>query len=131
VIDLYLKFDDIKHAMWAKAYLISKSFDVSFTTQRGYADVKSLDLANIDPMEGQIKLFATSPQVNSPAEIKKIAGRVCELMGSIRRLVLLTEDSPFLFRIEYDSVDAANRTVQMFASCPDWALGGDKEVSLH
>jgi hypothetical protein len=30
---------------------------VSFFTQREYAEVKSLDLANPDPMEGQVELI--------------------------------------------------------------------------
>jgi hypothetical protein len=110
--------------------LETKDFKVSYTTHRQFAEVKSLDLANIDFYEGQVELVVDSHQINDVVTMKSVVQRICSLVGMTRRVVAMTGEAPFMFRVEFDSVDAANRAVNILNVSPDWELNaGNSDVS--
>jgi hypothetical protein len=80
-------------------------------------------------MEGQVKILAASNDIQDLATMQSIVWRVCTSVGNTRRVLPVTEEAPFLFRVEFDSVDAANRAVEFLQVSPGWQLN-EKEVSL-
>lgn len=66
-----------------------------------------------------------------PADMNEIVGyarRLCSMFGTIRAINAIADRDPVIFYIEFDSIDAANRAVQVLQSQPAWSLS---KVSTH
>lgn len=135
-----LRFDDLRDAAEAKDLLEQHGFIVDCTTGYAYAVAKAQDIAQLDEFEGQIEIsikvdpnpdHATwSFTSNAYNTVQVAAQRVCETFGPVRTVVhIATYDNTMelTFRVEFYSIDAANRAVASLTTDPIW--GVDHEVS--
>lgn len=92
-----------------------EGFPVQHIPSQEYGITKFQDVSSIDEFEGQVIITVIPqqgpvPHGKSPTPSLRF---VCSLFGVVRQLVLLRIDDPamYVYRIEFDSVDAANRAV--------------------
>ncbi|KAJ4302757.1 hypothetical protein N0V90_001647 [Kalmusia sp. IMI 367209] len=121
---VHLRFDDLQDAAEAKAVLEQHDFACSFVDNYEFALAKSQDTAAIDEHEGQVRIVVrimptdhgTRPSFG-PKDLMNLHKDVevtMTIFGSLKCLVHVatnTDTLEFTFRMEYFSVEAANRAV--------------------
>jgi hypothetical protein len=136
-----LRFDDLRDAAEGKDVLEQHGFTVENITGYSYALAKCQDTAQLNEYEGQIVLsIKVEPNPdhaiweftqNMYGAVQVAAERVCEAFGPVRTSVHIdTNDTTMelAFRVEFYSVDAANRAVASLTTDAIW--GVDHDVSL-
>ncbi|KAF1957456.1 hypothetical protein CC80DRAFT_560752 [Byssothecium circinans] len=121
---VYLRFDATDHTCEAKQILEAVAeCQVEYVDSYDFARAKSMDTMAIDEFEGQIKLTVavepSSPQVTAPpflvSNIGWLNSAVSALLSSFGTIAVSvhigTDSMHFTYRIEFKSVDAANRAV--------------------
>lgn len=105
--------------MEAKKVFRKYGFAASFVSQHQYANAKFQDLSSVNEFEGHVKMTVSTDPFSTPARLALTASyarHMCEMFGSVRELEAITEQDPVVFRVEFNSVDAANRAMQVFQS---------------
>lgn len=117
--DIYVRFDDINDCIDAKTIFKKYSFASSFVSAHQFANAKFQDLSSVNEFEGHVKLTVSTDPFSTQARLAltaTYARQMCEMFGSVRELEVITDEDPVVFRIEFDSIDAANRAMQVFGS---------------
>jgi hypothetical protein len=117
--DVYIRFDGLNDAIRAKDVLVNLGFAISFITPRQYCDAKFQETSSFSDLEAQVRLvLTTSPPTNAYELLKgrDVAQRICNIFGPTKKIQALNEREPFIFRIEFDSVDAATRITHLLAN---------------
>jgi hypothetical protein len=137
---VYLRYDDLREAAEGKDVLEQHGFTVEYVSGYQYALAKSQDTAQLNEFEGQIQLSVmidANPehaiweytQVDHCVMVVAIE-QVCQAFGTVRGYHHVDTDNDKMtltFRIEFHSVDAANRAVHSLNTDPVW--GTNSEVS--
>jgi hypothetical protein len=61
---------------------------------------------------------------------RDVVQRICDIFGPTKKIQALNEREPFIFRIEFDSVDAATRITHLLANEQRFSLS-DNLFTLH
>lgn len=115
--DIYVRFDSINDAIKAKTIFGKHGLPASFVAQHQFANAKFQDLSSVNDFEGQVKLTVSTDPFSTPARLALTANyarNMCEMFGNVRQLEVITDHDPVVFRVAFDSIDAANRAVQVF-----------------
>ncbi|KAF1947015.1 hypothetical protein EJ02DRAFT_449994 [Clathrospora elynae] len=136
---VYLRYDDLHDAAEGKDILEQHGFTVDYITGYDYALAKSQDTAQLNEFEGQFKLavmIEPNPDhaiweftADDLSGITKAVEITAGAFGAVRNVIHVdTIDSKMLlvFRIEFHSVDAANRAVQSLRADPVWGINAEK-----
>ncbi|KAF2750458.1 hypothetical protein M011DRAFT_243337 [Sporormia fimetaria CBS 119925] len=121
---VFIKFDSALDATHAKCYLDHHGYPVSFVTPLVYAQAKYQDPTAVDPSEGQIYLLAETPdatKLTDPNTVLRACIDILQDIGLVRGIAQLSDGHPFMLRVEFDSVDAANRAVQILTRNTTWS----------
>lgn len=135
---VYLRFDDLHDAAEAKDILEQHDFLVNYVSGYDFAIAKTQETAQLNEFEGQLKLTVLiEPHPGQSAwvllmddldMITKSVELTAGVFGVVRNCVHVdsVDDKLLLdFRIEFHSIDAANRAVQSLRIDPVWSLGND------
>ncbi|KAH7348090.1 RNA recognition motif 2-domain-containing protein [Pyrenochaeta sp. MPI-SDFR-AT-0127] len=136
---VHLRYDDLHDAAEAKDILEQHDFTVDYVSGYDFALAKSQDTAQLNEFEGQIKLsvmIEPNPDhaiwefvLKDLAGVLKSVEATAGVFGAIRNCIHVdTVDAKMLlvFRIEYHSVDAANRAVQSLGADLVWGVSNEK-----
>ncbi|CAO2649560.1 Nn.00g069450.m01.CDS01 [Neocucurbitaria sp. VM-36] len=138
---VYLRHDDLHDAAEAKNILEQHGFTIHYVSGYEFARAKTQDTAKLNEFEGQIKLsimiqanpdhaiweFTSEDLVGITKSLELTAA----VFGAVRNCVhVSTTDAHMLlnFRIEYHSVDAANRAVESLGIDLIWGMNNSKSL---
>jgi hypothetical protein len=138
---VFIRYDSLQDAAEGKDILEQHEFTVDYVTSYDYALAKSQDTTYIKEFEGQMKLsifiepnpdhaiweFAAEDLVGITNAVEITAGA----FGNVRNVVHVdTDDEKMLliFRIEFHSVDAANRAIESLHIDPVWGMNVDVSI---
>ena len=129
---VHIRFDSLRDACEAKYLLECLGFTAEYITGYDFAIAKSQDTAAVNDYEGQVDFSLTvSPIVNMTRKgLKELVGyvqQIAEFYGDVRELEHIHTNVTLgivRYRIEFQSIDAANR---MIASVQDFPLYGDSD----
>jgi hypothetical protein len=137
---MFLRFDDLHDVVEAKAILEEHGFVVNYVSTFQFALAKSQDTAHLNEFEGQVKITVlVDPKDKNawsmtPEDYLAVARSVesaATMFGCVRQCVhVATNNAKLLlvFRVEFHSIDSANRAVQSLRTDPVW--GVNKDVSV-
>ncbi|KAH9860225.1 hypothetical protein IAQ61_012009 [Plenodomus lingam] len=144
---IHLRFDDLQDAIEAREILEQHDFVVDHITNYDYANAKGQDTALVDDNEGQVKVTikiepkpdqANFSFSNEDLDAMMTAvGLTAGIFGTLRNCVHVGSDHAQLrleFRLEFMSLDAAQRAVQSLRLDPVWGMSDDVSLlvsSLH
>jgi hypothetical protein len=136
-----LRYDDLIDAAAGKKKLEKLGFVVKYVTSTEYNMAKCGDTTGVNVFEGQMSLsILIRPNPDQPcwdfgskdlAAVKKGVEKVCGIYGTVRAIVHVDTLIPkmhLVFRIEFHSIDAANRCISSLALDP--VYGNTNNVSL-
>ncbi|KAL6704566.1 hypothetical protein ACN47E_008076 [Coniothyrium glycines] len=136
---VYLRFDDLHDATEAMDILERHYFYADYVSGYDFAVAKGQDTAQVNEFEGQIKLailFDPNPDHNiwnftdaDATALTKSVEATAEAFGSVRNCVHVETDdtkSLLVYRIEFHSIDAANRAVQSLLADPACGVNKDR-----
>lgn len=135
---VHLRFDDLHDAAEAKDILEQHDFAVDYVSGYDFAIAKTQETTQLNEFEGQIKLtLLVEPHpehaawvlsTEDLAMVTKSVELTASVFGALRNCVHMdsVDDKLLLdFRIEFHSIDAANRAVQSLRIDPVWGVGND------
>ncbi|KAF1915459.1 RNA recognition motif 2-domain-containing protein [Ampelomyces quisqualis] len=136
---VYLRYDDLREAAEGKDILTQHDFAVDYVSGYQYALAKTQDTAQLNEFEGQIQLSVmidANPDhaiwefSNTDYTVVRIAvENICRAFGPYRNLVhveTINDKMLLVFRVEFHSVDAANRAVHSLSNDPVWGINSEK-----
>ncbi|KAF1850911.1 uncharacterized protein K460DRAFT_350904 [Cucurbitaria berberidis CBS 394.84] len=136
---VHLRYDNLHDAAEAKEILQQHEFTVHYISGYEFAVAKSQDTAQLNEFEGQIKLpimIEANPDYavweftsEDLAGLIKSVEITAAVFGAVRNCIHVeTVDTKMVlvFRIEYHSIDDANRAVQSLATDPVWGMSNGK-----
>ncbi|KAF2253965.1 hypothetical protein BU26DRAFT_420545 [Trematosphaeria pertusa] len=140
---VYLRFDNIRDSCESHQLLNRRTFKMFFVDTYDFAIAKSQDTSSINEFEGQVKLpivvsLAKHRHHKQPAIVLATKDLIwlteavectMSIYGTVRASAHTATDEEnliFTFRIEFHSVEAANRAVASLARDPIWGLSDDE-----
>ncbi|KAF1837843.1 hypothetical protein BDW02DRAFT_576772 [Decorospora gaudefroyi] len=136
---VFIRYDDLNDAAEGKEILEDHQFIVEYVSDYDYARAKGQDTAFIKEFDGQIKLgIHIQPNPNhaiwefDAADLAGVAHAVAitaGAFGTVRNVVhvdTLEDRMQLVFRIEFHSVDAANRAVHSLRLDAVWGMPHDQ-----
>jgi hypothetical protein len=135
---VYLRYDDLREAAEGKDILEQHGFTVDYVSGYQYALAKSQDTAQLNEFEGQIQLSVmidANPdhaiweysQYDHCSVVVAIES-ICQAFGPVRGYHHVDTDNDKMlltFRVEFYSVDAANRAVYSLSTDPVWGTNSE------
>ena len=132
---VHLRYDDLREAAEAKDILTQHGFVIDWTTGYEFALAKSQNTSQLNEFEGSIKV----PVIIQPyaehsvfeftnadlAEVTEAVELTAGVFGTVRsRIHVETHDTKMtlVFRVEFQSVDAATRCVQSLTLDSVWGI---------
>jgi hypothetical protein len=121
--EVKIRFDSVRDSYYARGILLENGLATSFIHPHTFAASKFQDLASVNECEGQLKIVVvTKPAapVEFGKDLHELINYVCDFTGPIRKseFVQYLSGGRFMFRVEYFSLDAANRLVQILKDRP-------------
>ncbi|KAF2031403.1 hypothetical protein EK21DRAFT_88115 [Setomelanomma holmii] len=136
---VYLRYDDLHDAKEGKKMLTKHGFMVKYITSLDYNLAKCGDNTGVNVFEGQMSLSILIRENPDQAcwefgkkdvkAIKKGVEQVCGIYGSVRAVMHVDTLLPkmhLVFRVEFHSIDAANRCVSSLALDPVYGKTSNK-----
>jgi hypothetical protein len=126
-----MRFDNLRDSCEAKYLLECLGYVIEYITPYEFAVAKSQDTAAVSDYEGQVNFpILVEPIANFDRKgLNEVAGLVHEFAGFygvVRDVEHASTDEKngiIRFRVEFMSIDAANRAIQGVKECP--VCGGD------
>lgn len=144
---VYIRFDDLQDAVEAKEILEHQEFIVEYISAYDYSAIKGQETCQLDEFEGQIRVtIMIEPHPNHTnfsfsnedlAVMIKSVDAFAGVFGTLRNCVHVDSNHAKLFlefRLEFYSIDAANRAIQSLRADPVWGMSDDVSIptpSLH
>ncbi|PSN71038.1 hypothetical protein BS50DRAFT_485785 [Corynespora cassiicola Philippines] len=137
---VHVRFDDISHATESKQQLEQTGFTVDYSDGHTFCIVKCQDTAANNEFEGQIRVVAklriddgSTFKPDYAASLGNFIERDIGVFGVVRACIHVDTDESsktFVFRMEFNSIDAANRAVAstlkdgLYGQCPEftWSI---------
>jgi hypothetical protein len=140
---VYLRYDDLREAAEGKDILEQHGFTIDYVTGYQYALAKSQDTAQLNEFEGQVSLtvmidanpeHAVWEYTQADQCVMVVAiDNICQAFGPVRGYHHVDTDNnkmTMTFRIEFFSVDAANRAVCSLNIDPVWGTNAEASHPL-
>jgi hypothetical protein len=128
---VHLRFDNLRDSCEAKYLLECLGYMIEYIAPYEFAVAKSQDTATVSDYEGQVNFpILVEPIANLNRKgLNDVAGLVHEfasyygVVRDVEHAATDEKDGIIRFRVEFMSIDAANRAIQGVKECP--VYGGD------
>ncbi|KAB2100364.1 hypothetical protein AG0111_0g11334 [Alternaria gaisen] len=136
---MYVRYDTVSDAAEGKDILLQAGLFVNYVSIVDFANAQGKDTGKVKECEGQITLSVsiepnpdhaiwefTSEDLGS---VTKNTETIAKVFGPVRNVVhvdTLNDKMHLVFRIEFDSVDAAHRAIQSLRKDPVYGLNADE-----
>ncbi|KAI4653198.1 uncharacterized protein J4E79_008711 [Alternaria viburni] len=136
---IFIRFDSLSDAIEARDLLIQAGFATHYATMDDLARSMPKDIRDIQPFEGQMFLsmfIDANPEhavweftAEDYEDIKHQVDLIAREFGIVRNVVhvdTVHDEMRLIFRIEFDSIDAAQRAIQSLRRTPVYGFGADR-----